>query len=62
MSTTLAKPVSRPWRRCLRFNVRGLIVVVLVIGVGLGWVVRQAHGQRDAVAAILRAGGVVEYD
>jgi Leucine-rich repeat (LRR) protein len=42
--------------------VRGLIVIVLVIGVGLGWVVRQAHVQRDAVAAILRAGGVVEYD
>jgi hypothetical protein len=57
-----AGPVSRPWRRFLRFSVRGLIVIVLVIGVGLGWVVRQAHVQRDAVAAILRAGGVVEYD
>jgi hypothetical protein len=28
--------VSRSWRRFLRFSVRGLIVVVLVIGAGLG--------------------------
>jgi Leucine-rich repeat (LRR) protein len=41
---------------------RGLIVVVLVIGVGLGWIVREAHIQRDAVAAIKKAGGVVRYD
>jgi hypothetical protein len=56
------KPVSRPWRRFLRFSVRGLIVVVLLIGAGLGWVVRQAHVQRAAVAAITRAGGSVKYD
>ena len=29
-----AKSVARPWRRFLRFSVRGLIVLVLVIGVG----------------------------
>ena len=57
-----AKPSSRPWRRFLRFSVRGLIVLVLVVGAGLGWIVRQAHIQRDAVAAIRRAGGEVEYD
>ena len=54
-------PISRPWRRYLRFNVRGLIVVVLVIGAGLGWVVSEAHVQRDAVAAIRRAGCSVMY-
>ena len=54
--------VPHPWRRFLRFNVRGLIVVVLVIGAGLGWIVRQAHIQRDAVAAITKVGGVVFYD
>jgi hypothetical protein len=52
-----SKPVSRPWRRFLRFSVRGLIVLVLVIGVGLGWIVRRAHIQRDAVSAITKAGG-----
>ena len=36
--------VARPWRRYLRLSVRGLIVLVLVIGGGLGWMVRQvAH-------------------
>ena len=39
--TDQAKPVSRPWRRFLRFSVRGMIVVVLVIGVWLGWIVRE---------------------
>jgi internalin A len=57
-----ASPVVRPWRRYLRFSVRGLIVLVLVIGAGLGWLVRSAHIQRDAVAAIERAGGNVAYD
>jgi hypothetical protein len=42
--------------------VRRLIVVVLVIGVGLGWIVRSAHIQRDAVAAIKKAGGRTFYD
>jgi Leucine-rich repeat (LRR) protein len=55
-------PVSLPWRRYLRFSVRGLIILVLVIGAGLGWIVREAQVQRDAVAAINKAGGSVEYD
>jgi internalin A len=51
-------PVARPWRRFLHFSVRRLIVLVLVIGAGLGWLVRSARIQREAVAAITRAGGV----
>ena len=54
--------VSRPWQRFLRFSVRGLILIVIVLGAGLGWIVRQAHIQRDAVAAIRKAGGTVSYD
>ncbi len=34
-----AGPVSRTWRRFLRFSVRGLIVLVLFVGVWLGWLV-----------------------
>jgi internalin A len=56
------RAVSRPWRRYLRFSVRGLIVLVLVIGLGLGWIVTSAHIQRDAVAAVQDAGGSVNYD
>ena len=59
-----AEPVTRtrPWRRFLRFSVRGLIVLVLVIGGLLGWIVRSARIQREAVAAIQKAGGGVTYD
>jgi hypothetical protein len=62
MSTTLAKAVSRPWRRFLRFSVRGIIVLVLVVGVWLGWIVRGARIQHEAVAAIEKGGGFVIYD
>ncbi len=56
------EPASRPWRRFLRFSVRGLSVLVLVIAAGMGWIVRQARIQREAVAAINKAGGSVYYD
>ncbi len=57
-----AKPVPRLRRRFLRFSVRGMIVLVLLIGGGLGWLVRCAHSQRDAVAAIRAASGAVQYE
>ncbi len=57
-----AGPASRPWRRYLRFSVRGLIVLVLVIGVWLGWLVRSARIQRDAVAVLDRDQVSVSYD
>jgi hypothetical protein len=55
-------PESRSWRRYLRLTVRALIVLVLVIGGALGWLVRSARLQRDAVGAIAKAGGTVFYD
>jgi internalin A len=55
-------PVSPRRRRFLRLSVRGLIVLVLVIGGGLGWLVHSARIQREAVAAIQRAGGIVRYN
>jgi hypothetical protein len=38
------------------------MVLVLVLGCGLGWVAHRARVQREAVAAIERAGGKVFYD
>jgi internalin A len=38
------------------------MVLIVVIGAGLGWVVRSAQIQRDAVAAIRGHGGFVRYD
>jgi internalin A len=58
--TEKARP--RPWWTYLRLSLRGLIVLVLVIGGGLGWIVNRAKVQRDAVAAIKRAGGEVFYE
>ena len=56
-----AGPVPHPGRSLLRISVRGLILFVIVAGAGLGWIVRQAHMQRDAVAAIRKAGGRAAY-
>ena len=55
-------PGERSWRRFARFSVRGLIVLVLVVGFVLGWFVRRAHLQSEAVAAVRNAGGTVAYD
>src|SRR5262249_45105472 len=43
-------------------SVRAMMALVLAFGCGLGWFVHRAQVQRDAVAAILRAGGRVSYD
>ncbi len=39
-----------------------MIVVVLLVGGWLGWLVRSARIQREAVAAITRKGGMAQYD
>jgi hypothetical protein len=57
-----SKPVSRLWRKYRRLSVRGLIVLVLVIGAGMGWLVRSARIQREAVGAIKKEGGGVRYN
>jgi internalin A len=61
------QPESASHRRrsFLRFRVRGLLLLILAIGCGLGWiahVVRTGQTQRSAVAAIYQAGGWVLYD
>jgi hypothetical protein len=38
------------------------MVLVLVIGALLGWMARRARVQREAVAAIQKAGGMVGYN
>jgi Leucine Rich repeat len=46
----------------VRTSVRALMVLVLFVGAGMGWIVHRARVQRDAVAAIVRVGGTVYYD
>ena len=53
----------RWWHRLpLRLSVRALMVLVLIFAVWLGWLVRSARIQRNAVAAIERAYGSVDFD
>jgi hypothetical protein len=55
------QPLWRSWFRRPRLSVRASMVLVLLLGGGIGWVVRIARIQRGAVAAIQRAGGRVWY-
>ncbi len=60
-----AEPPSLAWRRFLRFSVRRMVVIVLMVGVCLGLgvrIVRVARIQPEAVAAIAKARGTVIYD
>src|SRR5262249_26966540 len=45
-----------------RLSLRVLMVLVLAIGAWLGWLVRTARDQRDAVAALRNANGHILYD
>lgn len=49
-------------RRRLRFGLRTLFLVMTLIGVGLGIWLGHLARQREAIAAIRRAGGAVIYD
>ncbi len=53
---------GRPRRRRFALSLRGLMVLVLVVGGVLGWKARRASIQRRAVAQIKAAGGGVAYD
>ena len=56
------QPSSQSLRRRLRVSVRALMILVLLAGGGLGWFVRKGRFQRESVAAIEKAGGIVFYD
>jgi hypothetical protein len=56
------RPPAASRRPRLRISVRSLIVLVLLVGGWLGWMVRGANVQREAVRTITRAGGFVQYD
>jgi Leucine Rich repeat len=58
-------PNRRPWWSYVRLSLRGLIVLVLVVGGGLGVIahyMRSASIQREAVAAVQKLNGSALYD
>ena len=51
------------WHRFIpRMSVRTLMISVLVLGGGFGWVAHLARIQREAISAIRKAGGSIIYD
>ena len=52
----------KPKRRFLRFTLRSLLLLMLVVCVALGWKVERARKQRDAVNWVQKFGGSVDYD
>ena len=54
-------PVVSMWRRLSRLSVRAILVLVLIVGAALGWFLRSAKIQRQAVEVINKVGGV-QYD
>jgi hypothetical protein len=56
------KSSRRSWWRYVRISVRAMLVIVVTVGAVAGLIVRSARFQREAVAAIRDAGGIVYYD
>jgi hypothetical protein len=55
-------PRKRRWWRYLRLSVKGMMLVILAVGGGLGWWLHLARVQRQAVAVIRGAGGRISYE
>ncbi len=64
MSRSTERAVSnrQGWARPLRLSLRATMLLVLVTGGWTGWFIRSAKLQRDAVAAVERGGGNVQYN
>ena len=60
--TTITKPPPVRKRRWFRFSLRTFLLVVTVLCIWLGIKVNEARRQKEAVDAILKAGGMVHYD
>jgi Leucine Rich repeat len=49
-------------RHRLRISLRVLMLLILLLGIWLGWRVNKARAQREAVAAVRKFGGWVHFD
>jgi len=70
MSSPAASPAEksdppkrkRGWRWLLQFRLRTLLFFTTVIAIWLGWWLHSARQQREAVAALRKAGSLIYYD
>jgi hypothetical protein len=59
------RPVDDPLmfnRHRLRISLRVLMLLILLLGIWLGWRVNKARAQREAVVAVRKFGGWVHFD
>ena len=56
-SPPAATPRQLCWRRLFQFRLRTLLIVTTIVAVWLAWWSHTARRQRDAVAALRKAGG-----
>src|SRR3954464_4351966 len=56
------KPARPRPRRGLRLTLGAMMISVLILGGGMGWIAYRIRVQRQAVATIIQAGGSVLYD
>ena len=62
--TTEPTTTPKPRRRWLQFSLRTLMVLMLVIGCGFGWLayqIKQARQQREAANVIEKLGGTIDW-
>jgi hypothetical protein len=62
MGETTSEAPKKSRRRWAAFSVRGLLLLVLLVALWLGWAVHKAREQRAAVQAVGKFGGFVRYD
>ncbi len=56
------EPPPKPRGRWLRFSLRSLLLLVVLIAVPLGWKVNRARNQRAAVAGLQKLRAQITYD
>ena len=57
-----ASQTNRPPGGCLRYSLRGLFLVTTGVCIWLAYVFNQVRGERQAVQAVVAAGGTVAFD
>jgi hypothetical protein len=58
----MATPTSTPRRRWRTISLRGLMLLILLTAVWLGWETNRARRQKHAIETIQRAGGLFFFD
>ena len=56
------RPSVKRHRARFSISLRGLMLLVLIIGLWMGWTINRAESRRGAVAALKNNGAIVLYD